>query len=162
MMKISFNSAVIYGLMLVLLCFVAISCAAAEQELSVEAKVDKALISANEVMTLSVTVKGTMKHPPDVKMPSLESFDVISTSRAFNLASKRGKKRSATFKITYYLRPKTEGKFTIGSAEIEYEGKFYTTESIPVEIKPSAKEPEEPEEPEEEEIPKKGGFEIVI
>lgn len=151
---------VIYGLLLACLCFVAIACAV-EQELSIESKADKTVISANEVMTFSITIEGMMKQPPQIKMPALENFDVISTSRAFNIASGKDRKKKSTFKLMYLLVPRSEGSFTIGPAEIEYKGKFYTTDPIVVEVKPAAAEPEIPEAPEEK-IPKEGGFEIVI
>lgn len=150
---------VIYSFLLTLLCFVAIACAA-EQDLSIESKVDRSVISADGVMALSIVVEGPMKEIPKLKMPTLDNFNVISTSRAFNIASAK-EKRKSTFRIVYLLRPVSEGKFTIGSAEVEFKGKLYITDPIEVEITPAKQKPEQPEVPGEK-IPKEGGFEILI
>ena len=151
---------VIYGFLLLFMCFVAIACSAAEQSLSVEAKVDKSIVPADGIMSFSIIVKGPMKEIPRVKMPALDNFDVISTSRAFNTASAK-EKRESSFRIVYLLKPRSEGKFTIGPAEVEFKGKLYTTDPIEVEITPSEEVPEEPKIPQEK-LPKEGGFEIII
>ena len=110
--------------------------------------------------TINLIIEGAMKEIPNIKMPALDGFDVISTSRAFNTASAK-EKRESSFRIVYLLRPKSEGKFTIGPAEMEFKGKLYTTDPIEVEITPGEEKPEEPEAPKEK-LPKEGGFEIVI
>lgn len=152
----------IRSFILLLLCFSSLACAS-EQELTVEAKVDKTAICAGEVIAYSIVLKGTMKQQPQIKMPALEDFEVISTSRAFNIAVDK-EKRKSTFQVTYILKPRSEGKLSIGPAEIEHSGKIYTTDTIAIEVKPSENKKEEPQTPgpEEKMLPKESGLEIII
>ena len=90
-------------------------------------------------------------------------IEVISTSRAFNIAVEK-EKRKSTFQVTYILKPRSEGKLSIGPAEIEHGGKIYTTDTITIEVKPSENKKEGPQTPvpEEKMLPKEGGLEIII
>ena len=106
-------------------------------------------ISIDDQFELSFTFSGDNVNgvknfiPPDLSHFMILSGPNQSTSMEFvNGAS------SASITYTYYLRAKTLGKFNIGSASIEYNGKTFKSEPISVEIvKGSPQNKQQDEEP---------------
>ena len=61
------------------------------QELSISSKVDKERLTQDEYLTLTITISGKMRSAPDIELPDLKEFEVLSKSSSRNISIK-GKK----------------------------------------------------------------------
>jgi len=96
--------------------------------------VDRTRVELNGRLGYTITVRGTMRSVPEPKLPELEpAFTVYSSGSSTNMSWVNGQMSSSkTWNFT--LVPQTTGPFTIGPAEIEFEGSVYRTEPIDVEV----------------------------
>lgn len=99
------------------------------------ASVDHSQISINDQFQLSFTFSGSSVNglknftPPDLANFMILSGPNQSTSMEFVNGSS-----SASITYSYYLKAKAVGKYGIGSASVEYNGKTYKSDPISVEI----------------------------
>ncbi|MEI7904458.1 MAG: BatD family protein [Candidatus Firestonebacteria bacterium] len=117
-------------LLLVLACG-----AAAAEELTVSAVLDRNVVEAGGQLNLQVTVGG--QATPALNVPALNDFNVFTggQSRQSNISFVNGQMSTTTTVIyNYTLTPKGIGKFTIPSFTAEYKGKTYKSEPLQVEV----------------------------
>jgi hypothetical protein len=139
---------------LLILIFVFASLLHAKEEVSILSKVDKTKINLDQTLTLIVSLEGNFKKTPTIKLPSLKEFEVVATTSSYNF-SLRAKETSTIYNFQYVLKPKIEGKISIGSVELKYKDRFYKTEPIEIEVMASLKEvPQKPPPPYQEGVPK--------
>ena len=93
--------------------------------------VDKTEVELDGQITLTISVSGDVKSIPQPQLPPLDDFTVYSAGRSHNFTYTNGR-MSSSVTFNYVLLPRKPGKFTIGPAQIELEGKTYRT--IPIEI----------------------------
>ena len=101
------------------------------QNVSFNSSVDKTQVALDEQITLTVSVSGNVKSIPQPELPALDEFTVHSAGRSHNFNYTSGR-ISSSVTFNYVLFPRKAGKFTIGPAKIELEGKTYQT--TPIEI----------------------------
>jgi len=130
------------------------------QELSISSKVDKERLTQDEYLTLTITISGKMRSAPDIELPDLKEFEVLSKSTSRNISIK-GKKASYSKSFSFILKPKSHGALTIGPARIRYKGKTYETQPIVVEVIPGKPMPAEPTPPEGPKLPELEGGIII-
>ena len=85
----------------------------------------------------SVTYSFTGKSLPDskdFKAPDFGQFVVMSGPNSSTSIQWINGRQTASIGYSYYLYARSPGKFTIGPAQIDYEGSIYKTESITVEV----------------------------
>ncbi|MGB8656347.1 MAG: BatD family protein [Candidatus Zixiibacteriota bacterium] len=111
-------------------------CAAAPsfaQNISFNASVDRTEVGLDDQIMLSVSVSGNVKSIPQPELPTLESFTVYSSGRSQSFSYTNGSISSSVI-FNYVLVPKKTGKFTIGPARIELDGKTYQTNPIDINV----------------------------
>ncbi|MFH1407112.1 MAG: BatD family protein [Candidatus Omnitrophota bacterium] len=147
-------------LVTVLLC-IALSAYAADG-FSIKSEVDKDRISTDEALKLTVSFTGAAGKTPEIKLPKLDEFYVLTSGSSFNFSTRGGKTESIN-SITVFLRPKHEGQITIGPASVNYEGKEYKTRPIKIAVKKGKLPlPQEPKPKTHPKAPYKKGAEITI
>lgn len=112
----------------VMLLFIATMSA---QDVSFNAKIDNNEIGINEQLSVSFEIN---QDGENFKAPSFENFTISKgPSRAITRSFHNGKgSYSKTF--SYVLVPKQIGEFTIGQAEMTFEGKVYITSPLKITI----------------------------
>ena len=118
----------------ILLSIVAAPAAVAQQGgVSFTASVDRAAISTDDQLTLTITLAGSMQNIPEPRLSNMDGFQVYQSGRAQNVSITNGQV-SASVSFTYILRPTRSGQLTIGPAEVSIDGQSYTTQPITVEV----------------------------
>ncbi|MFH1502627.1 MAG: BatD family protein [Candidatus Eisenbacteria bacterium] len=108
--------------------------AAAADDITVSAFVDRTSVSVNQAVRLTVQVEGAMQSLPAPKLPPLEdAWNVQSGGTSSNMSWVNGR-MSVSKSWTYNLLPKRTGALAIGAAEIEFEGSVYATEPITIDV----------------------------
>lgn len=130
------------------------------QELSISSKVDKERLAQSECLDLTITISGKMRGAPNIELPDLKEFEVLSKSSSQNISIER-KKTSYSASFSFILKPKSCGALTIDPARIRYKGKTYQTQPIVVEVIPGEPTPEKPSPPEEPKLPELEGGIII-
>ena len=104
-------------------------------DIEVDAHVDRTVASLNDQITLTIEARGTMRQVGTPRLPAdlSEDFSIYSAGTSTNMSWVNGA-MSSSRSWTYRLLPKRVGTFTVGSAEIEFDGDVYTTEPIEVEV----------------------------
>jgi len=140
--------------LLLIFIFVFASLLHAKEEVSIVSKVDKTKINLDQTLTLIVNLEGNFKETPTIKLPPLKEFDVVASTSSYNF-SLRVKETSTIYNFQYVLKPKIEGKISIGPVEVKYKDRLYKTEPIEIEVTVSLEEvPQKPRPPHQEEAPK--------
>jgi|LWDU01.1.fsa_nt_gi hypothetical protein len=109
------------------------------QNVSVSATVNKNYLSLDDILQLSITIKGTQNTPPP-KLPSLPDFRVVSAGTSSS-TQYINTQRSVFITHNFKLTPMNTGTFIIGPVRVRTNGKTYSTQPISVEVqKPSSLE----------------------
>ena len=114
------------------------------------ASVSSPKVGVNDRFELSFTFSGeNLNGLKDLISPDLGNFIVLSGPNSSTSFQFINGVSSATETFTYYLKPKSVGTITIGSASIEYNGKTYKSDRVSIEIvkgsvSPDKKRNEEP------------------
>jgi hypothetical protein len=74
--------------------------------------------------------------------PDLKNFLVISGPNQSTSMQIINGAVSSEVSYSYYLQPRNTGKFTIGSASIEYDDKTYKTNTVTLEVRPASSKPD--------------------
>jgi hypothetical protein len=99
------------------------------------ASVDNSTVGMNDQFQMSFTFSGKdvngikSFNPPDFK-----GFIVLSGPNQSTSMSIVNGAASASAAYSYYLQPRSTGKFTIGPATVNYNGKFFTTEPLEITV----------------------------
>lgn len=121
----------------------------AEDELTLQARVDKTEVAVGEKFLFSVTISGPMQGSPELKMGSFEGFEVVSTAQSQQVEL-RGRKMEQTLVLTYTLAAKAPGARALKPVRVEYQGRVYDTQPIEIHVKEGPVHSERP--------PLEGGF----
>jgi len=115
------------------LCLVLPPAAAADDDITVRAHVDRTVVSLSDQLVLTIEVEGTMRQVGTPRLPPLDDFNVYSAGSSTNMSWVNGAMTSSR-SWTYRLLPKSVGEFAIGAAEVDFGGATYSTEPIDVEV----------------------------
>ena len=117
--------------------FVAILMAAflftAEAQSVFTASVDKDQVLFGDYFQLTFTFEGS-QGGKNFRPPEFNNFMVLSGPNQSTRMQIINGSVSSSISYTYILQPRLEGKFTIGSASIEAEGKKYQSQPITIEV----------------------------
>ncbi|MBU2540461.1 MAG: BatD family protein [Candidatus Omnitrophica bacterium] len=120
------------------------------EKLKFSSSVDKTEISLGELLNFKVTVEGSFKGSPEIKLPKLrDDFDIVSQTQSHRISIEAGKK-NRIFVLNLMLLAKREGQINIAAAELKQGSKVYTTEPMEITVKPGKGEKKFLREPEEE------------
>lgn len=113
------------------------------QDITLNATVDRSVVSLGEQITFQVTVNGNVSDINKPQLPDLKDFNVGSAGTSQNISIINGQV-STSLTYNYILVPKSIGKFTIGSVTLVHKGKTYTTNPINIEVQqPTQKQQEQ-------------------
>jgi|GEM_PF-4595363 hypothetical protein len=115
--------------LLVLLVAASISFA---EEVSFTASVDKTSVALDETVTCSLTITGG-DGSVNPQMPRFTNLVSISRMQSTRISFYNGQE-SASTGIILTLKPLAVGTATIGSANLDYKGKSYTTNQITINV----------------------------
>lgn len=105
----------------------------ANAQSSFTASVDKDQVSLGDYFQLTLTFEGSQGgknfHPP-----AFNDFMVLSGPNQSTRMQIVNGSVSSSISYSYILQPRDEGKFTIGAASIENEGRKYQTQPITIEV----------------------------
>ncbi|MCM8783749.1 MAG: BatD family protein [Candidatus Omnitrophica bacterium] len=112
-------------------------------ELNFTSELSKNRIKMGENVILTVTISGAYKVPPEIKLPNLSDFTIISSNQysSYNI---KEKKYEAKTKYEIHLLPKKPGTFSIGPIELHYARQVYKTQILTLEVLPSKEYEESP------------------
>ena len=106
------------------------------ENVSVAATVDKNHLSLEDVLHLSIIIKGTQNTPPP-ELPSMPDFRVISAGTSSS-TQYINTQRSVSITHNFRLTPMNTGTFVIGPVRVRVNGKTYSTQPISIKVeKPS-------------------------
>ncbi len=117
------------------------------QEPPIKAEVDRNEVAVNDVLTLTVTIKGSPV-VPNPALPQMDGVDVavLSRSTASQLSIFSGK--TSVLAVSHYrLKPLSPGTLTIAPISITIAGEVHETEPITVEVHAGAFTPRSDPEP---------------
>jgi hypothetical protein len=107
------------------------------QDASINASVDKRVISSNEELTLTIELKVSSGNPPEPKMPELTDFQVTGryTSSSQSMVFSNGTlERTISKTYTLTLLPNKTGKLNIPRIQMIFNGQTYQTDPIQIEV----------------------------
>jgi len=108
------------------------------QEIQLKAYVSRNPVTANDQFSYSVEITGKSTSLPDPKFPDLSAFFVLSGPNSSTNIQWVNGKMSSSKTNTFYLQPKKEGKFSIGSASVTYHGKTFSSNPISLTVQKAA------------------------
>ena len=106
------------------------------EDISVTATVDKNSLTIEDILRLSIVIRGTQNTPPP-ELPSLPSFKV-SAAGTSSSTQYINTQRSVSITHNYRLTPMKTGTMIIGPARVRINGKTYSTQPITIEIQKSS------------------------
>lgn len=124
-----------YLLMALVILAAPLSAFSGSSPLSIEASVDKTVITADERLTLKITVSGEIAGTlPTPSVPKHEGFDIEGGPLRSSSFSWINGKVSASKTISYTLRPHSAGTFKVGETSVTYNGETYVAKPIEIRI----------------------------
>ena len=101
----------------------------AQDDISVEIKLDRDTIGTDEQASLSITVTGNVQNIPDPQLPSFALFEVRSQGRSSSVSIVNGQ-ISSTVTYRYALLPTKPGTFPIQNIAVVYKNKRYKANEL--------------------------------
>ncbi len=101
----------------------------------IEAKVNKARITADETLTYKLTITSLDKTIPAPQLPGFAGFEVVSKSQSSTVSFAKGGFRTVLV-YEFILSPKGIGKFKIEASTLKIEGKTYSSNDFEIEVVP--------------------------
>ncbi len=128
----------------ILLFVFVLSATVATAQVKFEAKVSKKKLGINERLRVDFQMD---KDGDNFNPPSFNGFTVVGGPNQSVSNSWINGVRTYKKTYSYFLAPKSRGKFTIGQASIEIEGEIYKTTPVKVEITAAIDKPKDPNDP---------------
>ncbi len=99
----------------------------------ITAEVDRASLSTDETVALTVRINGATGNPAAPQLPPLDGFQVVGTSSGTQIRVVNGAfSSSATY--TYHLRPIQTGELVIPPISVTLNGQTYSTDPITIQV----------------------------
>jgi len=122
------STVILAWLLAVTLLGVTIGPAAAQDDLTFTAEVDRTSISTDDVLTLQLTLAGTFNSSGRPQFPDIDGFSVVGSSQSSQFSMANGKVSSQMVFI-YRLQPVKTGSLTIPSIAIQVGNQTYKTQA---------------------------------
>lgn len=107
-------------------------------DIKLQARVDRKSITLSDVLTLQVSVESRGNEAPDVTMPELDGFEIVSQQvqrpMQFSFNFGQGAVVQSQMIYTYGLRPTRVGTITIKPITAELDGERRATAPIPIAV----------------------------
>ena len=105
----------------------------------ITAEVDRASLSTDETLTLTVVIHGSGEIPSH-SLPHFSDFDVVDL-RESSRTSTRNQQTSTEVVYRFTLRPIRPGRATIGAFSVTVDGRTFTTDPIEIEVSQGSARP---------------------
>lgn len=99
----------------------------------ITAQVDRAVLSTDETLTLSVTVNASASNLPNPTLPALDGFNIVGTGSSSQISIINGS-MSAQMVYNYRLQPYQAGELVIEPVSMTIDGQTYTTDPISIKV----------------------------
>lgn len=105
------------------------------EDISLQASLDRNVAGTGEQITYQLTLRG-VNGAPNPKLPPMPNFlaQSLGTSRSVSFVNGNF---AANATYSYVLVPRAAGKFVLGPAEVELNGKVYRSNSLDIEVRNS-------------------------
>ncbi|MBU1076072.1 MAG: BatD family protein, partial [Spirochaetes bacterium] len=103
------------------------------QDITVTATISSETAGIGEQLTYSIAASGGSGNLPQPKLPAMPEFKVYNSGTSSSFQFVNGQV-SSSVTYNYTLIPVKEGTFTIGAAQISYNGKVYQTQPLTVKV----------------------------
>lgn len=103
------------------------------EEITMSASVDRNVIGLNEQLIFTLSISGKSLNIPNIDLPQIQNFNVVSSGRSSNTSIINGQ-MSSQVNFNFTLVPQSTGKFTIPALQVQFDGKTYRTGPIQVEV----------------------------
>jgi len=123
---------------LYILLFFVCSSFSMQAQITFQTKVSKTKLGINERLRVDFEMN---KDGDNFNPPSFEGFDVVGGPNQAISNSYFNGKRTYSKKYSYFLAPKSRGKFTIAQASIEIDGETYKTTPLTVQVTSAVSKP---------------------
>ncbi len=111
---------------------------------SFTASVDETTVSVNDRFTVSFTFSGKdINGLKNFKPPAFRNFYVFSGPNQSTSIQFINGRQSASITYSYIVQAKNTGTYSIGPAQIEYNGKTYKTESLKITVVKGSNKPKQ-------------------
>jgi len=127
----------------IVLCFAFARPCYAQQDISIQASVDRNEISLWDSVQLTITINGA-KFDSEVKLPEIEGFKSRYVGPSSKVTIINGKYSSSTSYL-YSLYPSETGEFTIPSFSIEANGETFTTKEVEIKVVEATSQASQPQ-----------------
>jgi len=111
---------------------------AAAEKPSIAVRVDPQTVALGESFNLEIEVKSGGLGRPDIQLPPLDDFDIlsksVSTPMQFSFSFGSGSKSSTTTRYSFVLAPRVKGELKIGKVIVTHEGKKYSSRPVGVSV----------------------------
>ncbi len=105
-------------------------------EIQLKAYVNKAVVGLNENFVYTVEISGTARSLPDVKLPDLSEFKILSGPSVSSSFQMINFQMSASKTYQFVLLPKKVGQFVIPPASATVDGQIIQSNSINLRVVP--------------------------
>ncbi|MDA1348541.1 MAG: BatD family protein, partial [Chloroflexi bacterium] len=105
----------------------------------VQSEVDRTELTTDEVLTLTVTIRGEGSISAPL-LSALEGVNIVGRSTVSQTTLTNNQSISELVH-EYRLRPTVDGPLTIGAVRVTIDGQTYTTDPITVEVHPGVSRP---------------------
>jgi len=123
---------------LILSAVVLMAQGAAAEKPSIAVRVDPQTVALGESFNLEIEIKSSGLGRPDIQLPPLDDFDILSKSLStpmqFSFSFGSGSKSSTTTSYSFVLAPRVKGELKIGKVIVTHEGKKYSSRPVVVSV----------------------------
>lgn len=101
------------------------------EEIEVQIKLNKEKVMVGEVFEYQVQVKGKFKVSPNLIIPELENFEILSQLQVYNYKIQKGKAKS-TLCYKFNITALKEGEFEIKGFKLKFKNKEYEIKPVKI------------------------------
>ncbi len=113
----------------------------AQEDIQLKAYVSRSVVGVNDNFTYTVEISGSARSLPDVTLPDLSDFKILSGPSVSSSFQMINFKMSASKTYQFVLLPKKTGQFQIPAATAKVDGKVIRSNTINITVVPGTTPP---------------------
>ncbi len=146
---------------ILLLVLSALACPAFSQNAAFTASVDKNQLTTSDQLQVTFWLNGS-SGGKNFRPPTFNDFLVLSGPNQSTSMQFINGSMSSSVSYGYVLQPRAEGKFTIGPATIEYDGKLLKSQPVAIQVSKGAARPNQGKQGNDAEVGKQIGDNLYL
>ena len=134
------------------------------QDVKLTATVSSSVMTVDDRFEYSVEVSGKSTSLPDVEYPDFNDFYVLSGPNSSTSIQFMNGSMTSSKTLSFVMQPRAKGKFTIGKATINLNGKTYESKEITITVQKGSARPQQPQQqaPKTREDPEVSGQDLFL